>query len=113
MDEGQIGHVRPHLKGSGDFTIHVRWAHIRRVFLNFISQLILFLRPLAPCSDAIIKLTTFNYICNIIAYSCLEVRIVSGECWNDRGEFDPEPHNAVYSSIPMSPCQVHLMRTIF
>jgi hypothetical protein len=37
MDEGQIGHVRPHLKGSGDFTIHVSWAHIRRVFLNFIS----------------------------------------------------------------------------
>jgi hypothetical protein len=112
MDEGQIGHVRPHLKGSGDFTIHVRWAHIRRVFLNFISQL--FLRPLAPCSEAIIKLTTINYICNIIAYPCLEVRIVSGECLKNRGELDPEPHNVVYSSLPMSPCQVHLMmRTIF
>jgi hypothetical protein len=110
MDEGQIGHVRPHLKGSGDFTIHVRWAHIRRVFLNFISQL--FLRPLAPCSDAIIKLTTFNYICNIIAYSCLEVRIVSGECLKNRGELDPEHHSAVYSSISLSPDQVYL-RTNF
>jgi hypothetical protein len=37
MDEGQIGHVRPHLKGSGDFTIDVRWAYIRRVFFNFVS----------------------------------------------------------------------------
>jgi hypothetical protein len=34
MDKGQIGHVRPHLKRFGDFTINVVFAHIRRVLLN-------------------------------------------------------------------------------
>ena len=48
MNESQIGHIRPHLKGSGDFTIDVRFAHFRRVFANFVSQL--FLGPTTSCN---------------------------------------------------------------
>jgi hypothetical protein len=71
MDEGHIGHVCPHLKGSGDFAIHVRLAHtIRRVILNFVSQL--FFRPNAPYLNESSTFKMFkDLICNII-HPCLE-----------------------------------------
>jgi hypothetical protein len=80
MDKGQIGHVRPHLKRFGDFTINVVFAHIRRVLLNGISYL--FIRPTIPCSNA----TSNKTKCNTSIFLILHIPTFKNESFLTSGE---------------------------